>query len=210
MNNIKINVLSTLFVCFYSIVCFAQPTFTKEQLAKCNTAKNVKYLNEKEKELIQLINLVRQYPKQFSKIYLENEAAETVVGWRNIIPDWDINYYVSTLKKRLQTMEPMDLMYPNDTLHQIAKCWAIESSTNHKTGHERINCSYGYMAECCAYGPSLPIDILLCLLIDHKVPSLGHRFIILKGYYTNIGPAIYCDNPKEPFYRNYTSVLDFY
>ena len=198
-----------IFLCSYNSV-LAQSFFSKDQLSKCNTAKNVAYLTAKEKELVQLINLVRQYPKQFSKIYLENDTAQTVINWKYLTPDWDNNYYVKTLKKRLQTMEPMNLMVPNDTLYQTAKCWAIESSKNKVTGHNRINCQYGYLAECCAYGPSTPIDILLCLLIDQNVPSLGHRFIILKGTYSEVGPSIYCENPNEKFFKNYRCVIDFY
>ena len=58
-----------IFLCSYNSV-LAQSFFSKDQLSKCNTAKNATYLTAKEKELVQLINLVRQYPKQFSKIYL--------------------------------------------------------------------------------------------------------------------------------------------
>lgn len=188
----------------------AQTPFSKPQLAKCNTAQNARYLTAREKELVQLINLVRQYPKQFSRIYLESDTSQAVINKKKSIADWDTNYYVKTLKKRLQTMEPMNLLFPNDTLYQTAKCWAVESSKNNKFGHDRINCNYGYLAECCAYGSSSPLDILLLLLIDLNVPSLGHRFIILKGTYTEIGPAIYCEKTNDDFYNSCTCVLDFF
>jgi len=57
-------------------------------------------------------------------------------------------------------------------------------------GHTRqtTECKTAYLGECCAYGNSDPLRIVLQLLIDEGVPSLGHRYICL-GRYDVVGIA---------------------
>ena len=51
-------------------------SWTQEQLATANTAKNKGYLNAVEKEVIQYINLARLYPQLFVKNELENPVED--------------------------------------------------------------------------------------------------------------------------------------
>jgi hypothetical protein len=59
-------------------------------------------------------------------------------------------------------------------------------------GHDRVGCAYPPLpwGECCSYGTYKGKEIVLDLLIDHDVPSLGHRKIILDGSLKKAGPSI--------------------
>jgi hypothetical protein len=57
-------------------------------------------------------------------------------------------------------------------------------------GHNSISCTDGYHGECCSYGNENGKDIVLQLLIDHDVPSLGHRKICLNEAYVKVGASI--------------------
>ena len=56
---------------------------------------------------------------------------------------------------------------------------------------ERIKCNDGNYAECCSYGMHSAKDIVMQLLIDHDVPSLGHRENCLNNEYSKIGVSKY-------------------
>ncbi len=62
----------------------------------------------------------------------------------------------------------------------------------------------GYMGENCAYGPSDPLAIVMQLLVDDGVPSLGHRKTILSSNYKFVGIAI---EPHKKYGHN--CVQDF-
>ena len=60
-------------------------------------------------------------------------------------------------------------------------------------GHKRVNADCekqkSYNGECCDYGNDDPLEIILSLLIDEGIPSLGHRKVFLSAY-TKIGVSI--------------------
>ena len=172
---------------------YAQEIFNLDQLDRCNTAAKFNKLTADEKLVIQCMNLVRAYPKQFSFLYIESR-----------IEDWKDNPNTKSLVEELHAMSPMGLFYPNETMQASAACFALESGTLGLVGHDRRKCPYDYWAECCEYGSNRPIDILLSLLIDEGVPSLGHRKIILYGEYQDVGVSI----QTHKKWRNCT-VIDF-
>ena len=72
----------------------------------------------------------------------------------------------------------------------LASCFAKESGEAGLVGHNRISCFEGFEAECCDYGHNEGKDIAISLLIDHDVPSLGHRKICLDESYDKVGASI--------------------
>jgi uncharacterized protein YkwD len=60
------------------------------------------------------------------------------------------------------------------------------------------------MGECCYYGVEDAFDIIVDLLIDQGVSSLGHRKICLSPSYTELGVSI---QPHKTYSSN--TVLDF-
>ncbi len=114
------------------------------------------------------------------------------------------NHYYQSLFKKLNNMKPQNLIYPDKQLFKTAECWAIEAGKRGLKGHDRINCQADYHSEACDYGNKNGLDVVLNLLIDKFVPSLGHRKTLL-GDYSEMGAAIRPHNSG----LNYNAVLDF-
>jgi len=114
------------------------------------------------------------------------------------------NYYYLSLFKKLNEMQPMNILYPDKQLFRTAECWAVEAGQRGLKGHDRITCRTDYHGEACDYGNNNGFDVILSLLVDKYVPSLGHRKILL-GRFSTMGAAIRPHNSE----LNYNAVLDF-
>jgi hypothetical protein len=158
-------------------------------------------MTAKEREVIYIINLVRQYPKKFATLvvdqYIKQKGNEYV---------FDMPQYYQTLVDTLMHMSPMPLLQPDKKCFESALCHATSAGKTGYVGHVRINsgCKKAlyFNAESCDYGNKEPIDIVMSLLIDEGVPSLGHRMMLI-GDYTIIGVSI---QPHKRY--SYNAVLD--
>lgn len=160
--------------------------WTKEQINNANTATDIKYLSDVEKDAIMYINLARLYPKEFVKNELKDYYGPTKYG--NYLKG---SKYLKSLIKELEDMEAVNALNFDKELYEYAKCFAKESGEKGIVGHERVKCAKGNFAECCSYGMETGKDIALQWLIDHDVPSLGHRKNCLNGSYTKIGLSVH-------------------
>lgn len=147
--------------------------WTKDELQHANTVKTANYLNYTEKEVILVLNLARLYPKKFVEVELKKVDQKS--------------RYKKTLIKTLNKMSPLKPLEPDSLMFLNAICFAKESGKNGYVGHKRISCEKMNFAECCSYGVGTGREIGLQLLIDHNVPSLGHRKICLDREYQSIG-----------------------
>jgi uncharacterized protein YkwD len=168
---------------------------------QCNTAANVSYMSESEKKTIYVLNLARTNPKLFANTVVKKFPTEFHdESLRNI------SEYTSLLET-LRTLKPLPLVYPDSLAWVSAHCHAQSSGENAYAGHERqtreCKANKLYNAECCHYGYTEPVPILVSLLIDQYVPSLGHRTILLSPY-TAIGVSI---QPHKSYGTN--TVIDF-
>ena len=152
-----------------------------QELSAANTAKDVEVLSSEEKEVICYINLARLYPKKFAAI----EITKCLVDG-----SYSESGYVNSLMNTLKHMKPVGALYFNDNMYQLAKCFAEESGVSGYVGHYRKTCKKGYDAECCSYGCETGRQIVLQLLIDEGVPSLGHRIICLDKSMEKVGVNI--------------------
>lgn len=168
--------------------------FAGTQMIKANTGAKVNYMNNVEKETLKLINLARLYPKQFLKFYLDYAGVLAVSG----------NTYYTTLTKELKEMESRPALLPDQKMYDLAKCWATEAGQEGIIGHNRKNCKGGYYGECCSYGCGTALSVVMQLLIDEGVPSLGHRRICLGKEFTVAGIS---QQPHKQWGVN--TVLDF-
>lgn len=114
------------------------------------------------------------------------------------------SYYYLSLFRKLAEMKPQNILKPNYRLFKTAECWAEEAGERGLKGHDRINCKKNYDAEACDYGNNNGFDVMLNLLVDKFVPSLGHRKVLL-GNFSEMGAAIRPHNSD----LNYNAVLDF-
>ena len=104
-----------------------------------------------------------------------------------------------SLIKTLKGMDPLDLLYPDSTIFEHARCFAIEAGLKGVVGHDRdsVNCG-SLFQECCTYSLTNPLDIVLGLLIDpgEKNEDLGHRKTCL-GKFGLMGVSIQPHKDKK-------------
>ena len=169
---------------------------------KCNTAAHADYMSDNEKNTIYILNLVRTNPALFANTVLKKYPAMS--GNDHLLTN---AYYYLSLVNTLKQLEPLGLLYPDKTLFESAQCHAASSGIAGYAGHKRINreCEKKktYNGECCDYGHNDPLEIILSLLIDEGVPSLGHRNIFLNSY-AKVGISI---QPHKKYGSN--AVFDF-
>lgn len=182
MKRISILCLALLLIQFSKAIA---QNWTSSQIESANTAKNVAYLTNVEKECILYINLCRLFPQDFLKYEVVNYFGTEKYG------DY-VKYstYRQSLIQELNSMAPVNALYFDVEAYKNAKCFAIEQGKVGTIGHTRINCNDGNYAECCSYGMDNAKDIVLQLLIDHDVPSLGHRINCLNKNYSKIGASV--------------------
>lgn len=169
--------------------------------SKCNTASKAIYMSKKERDVIYILNLVRQYPAKFAQTVLQEYPDK-------ISDEWIANSsYYKSLMDTLLRMDPVNLLQPNRSCYTSAECHATTSGNKGYVGHERqteeCKKNRDYNAECCDYGNQNALDIVLSLLIDENVPSLGHRWACI-GEYKKVGVSI---KPHKGY--RYNTVLDF-
>jgi hypothetical protein len=167
---------------FYLSVLYGQ-SWTNYQLVAANTAANAPGLSQEEKNVFLYLNLARLYPSDFARIELKNHFGDRYNSG-------SLNWYESGLKSRLLSMSPLRAITFNSEMYQLAKCFSNEKARLGTTGHNRVNCTSGYSGECCSYGYSSGRRIILQLLIDDGVSSLGHREICLSTNYNSLGASI--------------------
>lgn len=167
----------------------------------CNTAANANYMTAEEKKLIYIINLMRMNPVLFANKVTKKYPDSSGMGYLK-----NTDNYISLLST-LRKLKPLNLLYPDSLSFEGAKCHAISSGEQGYVGHVRLtdDCKkkWYFNGECCDYGHNRALDILMNLMIDEGVPSLGHRTICI-GSYNKIGVAI---QPHIAYGNN--AVLDF-
>ena len=187
----------------YSPLAAYSAEWNKPLYAKCNTAEKVTYMSTKEKNVVYVLNLVRTYPKLFANTvlikYPERSGNEFLT---------DNIYYFQSLLDTLLHMEPVLMLTPDKSCYTSAQCHAYQSGITGYEGHERkkAECKEKryFNGECCDYGHDDALEIVLSLLIDEGVETLGHRIICLTNY-PMLGVSI------EPHKKwNFNAVLDFH
>jgi len=163
----------------------------KEKFNDLNTAKNVNYMTQREKDVIWVLNCLRAYPS----LFLETVGIE-----------WDYPKRYSTYKNTkdyivlvdfLNKLNPMGIIYPDSSLY-ISAMTRSEEYPSHR-GHNRTtqrgkdndcNCS-----EVISYNSFEAVDIVMDLIIDIGNPNYGHRSILTSTFYSKAGVAIRKSNP---------------
>lgn len=163
--------------------------FSAEEIARADVGASLQCSDE-EKMLYLYINLARTSPKKFwdhvAKIYLDTAQP---------------NSYITSLESDLTTMESLEPYQPDQRLIDAASYHAYDIGASGITGHnstdgtgfftrvKRFFQCYGSFSagECCAFGNSMAIDIVMQLLVDEGVESLGHRRNLLSPRYTLVG-----------------------
>tara|TARA_Y100001968_G_C18971948_1_gene532691 strand:- start:2 stop:631 length:630 start_codon:yes stop_codon:yes gene_type:complete len=182
-------------------------SFSKTEKESANTALNIDYLTNEEKNIFFYLNLVRENPKLFLETFLSSENQNIHYDKCRFSRNKKKCSYLNSLIDKLSNMNSLHPIIPNKDFYYYASCHAKKSGKIGYIGHSRIKtgCSslpspYG---ECCHYGSDLALDIIIDLLIDCGVSNLGHRKILLSNNFSKMGASI---APHKTYF--YNTVLD--
>jgi len=164
------------------------PEWDQDKFVVCNTAAEVSFMTDAEKDIIYILNLVRQYPLLFCETVLlqyPEMSGNTALNK---------NAYFKSLVAELKKLPPQAMLNPDKLCYESANCHAASAGKAGYTGHNRLTkaClqSRYFNGECCDYGDEDPLDIVVGLLIDKDIKTLSHRKILL-GNYTKAGVSIH-------------------
>lgn len=174
-----------------------------EVVGALNTAGELAYLNGEEKKVILFMNMARHDGSLFAETFLERYILENQMNNSS---------YVRSLRRDLKKTRGLLPLFPEEDLTAIARGHAQNSGEKGTTGHDGfkqrfealMGNPYRHVGENCSYGYEQAIDIVITLLIDENVKTLGHRKNILSPDFNSVGVAI------RP-HRNYRTncVMDF-
>lgn len=175
-----------------------------QERERANSAKDVAYLSEEEKEVYYYLNLARINPSLFGRTYAK--AFDGTIGYTK---GYAFDERKESLLQELAQMDSLPVLKPSELLFESADCFATEGGKQGIVGHDRSStgCAKLNVAECCHYGGCYTgLGIVMSLLVDagEKNESLGHRRICLSNSYNFLGVAI----RKHKKYEK-TAVLDF-
>lgn len=171
----------------------AKAAWGKEDFELANTASAAAGLSDEEKTLYLLTNLARLNGEKFHEELVVAYLMETQTP---------SSTNTKSLKTDLAKIKDLPMLKVED---QLCKSAAYHATDMGKTGGVSHDSSDGTkcfdriekyfnkpvaMAENCSYGYSKAMDILMQLLIDEGVPSLGHRKNILSPAYQVVGLSI--------------------
>ena len=168
-----------------------------------NTAFDTQYLNEEEKKVILFMNMARHDGPLFSHPFLETYVQENRL---------ENSSYIRSLRKDLKKVKDLGPLFPEKDLTALAQGHALSTGEKGSTGHGAfkkrfeplMGNPYQHVGENCSYGYERAIDIVVSLLIDEGIKSLGHRNNILAPDFNSVGVAI---RPHKSYRVN--CVMDF-
>ena len=189
--------------------------------SELNTARNIAWQNDLEKQVILELNKVRSNPKRYAEEYMEDlrtayrgklytyPGQETIKSQEGVNP---LNECIQFLEKT----KPLSLLNPVEGLAKASAELTADQrkhggirhfAQNGSTPQKRIE-KYGDWDICSAeditYGSFVARQIVIALLIDDGVPDRGHRKNILNACYHFVGVA----NGSHPSYQS-MCVIDY-
>ena len=168
----------------------------------CNTAADTKYMSNEERQVIYILNLLHSNPKLFANTVVAKYPDYKKKSYLQDVPEY------KSLLDTLRKVRKLPLLYPDSLCFESAKCHALSSGKTAYVGHERkteeCKVKMRHQGECCQYGYKDALSIVMALLIDQGVSSLGHRFLCLSEY----GHAGVSIQPHNSYGHN--TVIDFY
>ena len=171
------------------------------QYLACNTAKNATYMSLEERKVIYILNLMRKNPKLFARSVVAKYPGLAYQGWLVNIDEY------KSLMDTLLKMQPVNLLKPDKKCYTSSQCHAASTGPKGYVGHARIDTHCDsllyYNGECIDYGYDRALDIIMHLMIDEGVSSLGHRLICISSY-KGLGVSI---QPHKQY--GHMAVLDF-
>ncbi len=136
-------------------------------------------MNQVEKDVVMFINEVRAHPKEFCDKYIRNN--------KNISKD----RYYKTLVQMLDTIKPLKEILVDNHLNATTQHHGANIGkygiTAHVYSDGRSIIDVFNVDECCNFGATTGLDIVLDQLIDRGNSDYGHRMAILDNNFSKIG-----------------------
>lgn len=160
-----------------------------------------------EEEVLQLLNQIRTNPQGFITSHVKDYLEENNLS---------NNSYAKSLIADLKRCKKMGELQLSKALSDVARSHALDMGKAGTVGHTSSDGTpfhlrirnkakaKGMIAENCEYGNDTALDIVMALLIDDGIKSLGHRKNILEPNYKWVGIAI---EPHKTYRSN--CVMDF-
>ena len=168
-------------------------------LSKLDTARNVNYMTELEKDVVLEMNMARTNPQKYVELYIAPRIAKFN---GNVYDKYLLTKEGAAAVKEcvsvMNAQKPLQPFQPSIGLTRAAKDQAAMQSVTDQVGHQGTDGSspfdrmkrygsYRAAAENIDYGCSNARDIIVSLLVDDGVASRGHRKNILNQSYTAVG-----------------------
>ena len=160
--------------------------------------------SNEELAIIVEINLMRSNPREYAEKYIKPRITAS-----------SSSYWTSCVSDMSKITSLGEFTYA-EGLYQVSKAHSTTQGKTTQTGHTRTNgeswstvidryCKkYSSVGENISYGPNNARDIVIQLLVDDGVSSLGHRKNLLSKEYTSVGVSL--DTHK---YYRYMCVMNF-
>ncbi|HNZ71329.1 MAG TPA: CAP domain-containing protein [Prolixibacteraceae bacterium] len=185
---------------------FAQSAF-EWPVKELDTAREVTYLSNEEKDMILEMNKVRYNPTMYAQKemkwmgqHFEGKILK-IPGEENLLTSEGKNAYEECIKY-LETAKPAPLLYPSKGMTKACRLLVYDQEVTGATGHrgsgnstpservKKFGTFMGNFAENLHYGNSSASFAMIYLLIDDGEKSRGHRLAILNPSFNNVGVAI--------------------
>lgn len=169
-------------------------------LSVVDTARNVDYMDEIEKDIVREMNMARSNPKKYADLYIEPRIQKfngKMYGGR--LQTFEGADAVKDCVKFMRSQKSLPALSPSKGLTRAAKDLSETQCRTNQTGHtapdgsdpfqrmKRYGSYTGTAGENVAYGSKTAREIVVTLLIDDGVTSRGHRKNILSKDYTVTG-----------------------
>lgn len=172
-------------------------------IASLDTARNVDYLSEIEKDVILEMNKARSNPKKYAELYIAPFAKKfrsdgTYMKNGVIMQTNEGVAVVNECIKEMSAKKPVEILKPEKGLSLAAQSHATSQAKTNQTGHNGTDGStpftrikkYGTFrtaGENIAYGGKDGQEIVVQLLVDDGVKNRGHRKNIFNSAFAQTG-----------------------
>lgn len=177
-------------------------------LSVLDTARNVDYMSEIEKNVVLEMNMARSNPKKYAEMYIEPRAKKfNGKIYDNYLITNEGVAAVNECVKVMNSQKALPAFAPSKGLSKAAQDHSSTQSLTDKTGHDGTDGSnpfermmrYGSFTiagENIDYGATSAREIVIALLIDDGVKNRGHRENIMNKSFTTVGVG-YADKHKK-------------
>lgn len=171
----------------------------KWDIKTLDTARNVDYLSEIEKDVVLEMNKARSNPSLYAELYITPRLKKfNGKTYNGILLTQEGSAVVEECAKYMTKLKPLSILNAEKGLSLAAQKHSSTQGETAQTGHTGVDGStpfkriekygtYKTAGENIAYGTNSGLEIVVQLLIDDGVSSRGHRKNILNAQFDATG-----------------------